>query len=117
MSARCFDGCTAGAASFRVINNEKSCTRFSGSNLSPGVFHDVEEREGANETSEVSPSVSNAARILLNIQASFRAESDLSTLFQRKNFLVVCQEYNDATGQMNSGGMPFDFPIVKQIVS
>lgn len=73
MSARCFDGCTAGAASFRVINNEKSCTRFSGSNLSPGVFHDVEEREGANETSEVSSSVSNAARILLNIQASFRA--------------------------------------------
>lgn len=73
MSARCFDGCTAGAASFRVINNEKSCTRFSGSNLSPSVFHDVEEREGANETSEVSSSVSNAARILLNIQASFRA--------------------------------------------
>lgn len=53
MSARCFDGCTAGAASFRVINNEKSCTLFSGSNLSPSVFHDVEEREGANETCEV----------------------------------------------------------------
>lgn len=73
MSARCFDGCTAEAASFRVINNEKSCTRFSGSSLSPSVFHDVEEREGANETSEVSSSVSNAARILLNIEASFRA--------------------------------------------
>lgn len=37
------------------------------------MFHDVEEREGANETSEVSSSVSNAARILLNIEASFRA--------------------------------------------